>query len=208
MNSLIIVGGSTLGMTVAEIARRTGRYVIRGFIDDSSDALHSSVAKNFLGRTSDVESFKANCNSFVIAIGSNSDRRRIHCLFQSLNMEDRLVAVVDPSASILGEVKVNAGAIVFPGATIGPSASIGACAIISANSFIGAQVSLKQYVNICPGVSIGSSATLEEGAYIGMGANVLQGKTVGAWSVVGAGSVVTRDLPASGVFAGIPAKSR
>ncbi len=42
--------------------------------------------------------------------------------------------------------------------------------------------------------------------WIGSGAIILPGITIGDNSVIGAGSVVTRDVPASTVVAGVPAK--
>jgi acetyltransferase-like isoleucine patch superfamily enzyme len=44
------------------------------------------------------------------------------------------------------------------------------------------------------------------GTFVGVGAIVLAGVTIGPGSVVAAGAVVTRDVPASSVVAGVPAK--
>jgi acetyltransferase-like isoleucine patch superfamily enzyme len=46
------------------------------------------------------------------------------------------------------------------------------------------------------------------GASIGSGAVILCGVTVGPGALVGAGDVVTRDVPADGVVAGVPARLR
>ena len=51
-----------------------------------------------------------------------------------------------------------------------------------------------------------ASIRLERGAYIGAAAIVLPGVTVGAGAKIGAGAVVTRNVPAGGVWAGVPAK--
>ena len=47
---------------------------------------------------------------------------------------------------------------------------------------------------------------VKRGASIGSGATLLCGVTVGENAMVGAGSVVTRDVPASAVVAGNPAR--
>ena len=47
---------------------------------------------------------------------------------------------------------------------------------------------------------------VEAGAAIGSSVTILCGLTIGARSLVGAGSVVTRDIPASEIWAGNPAK--
>ena len=48
--------------------------------------------------------------------------------------------------------------------------------------------------------------TIGNNIFIGTGTTILCGVTVGDNVVIGAGSVVTRDLPADGVYAGIPAR--
>jgi acetyltransferase-like isoleucine patch superfamily enzyme len=49
---------------------------------------------------------------------------------------------------------------------------------------------------------------IEDGASLGSGAVILGGVTVGAGALVGAGAVVTRDVPAGGTVAGVPARAR
>jgi acetyltransferase-like isoleucine patch superfamily enzyme len=46
---------------------------------------------------------------------------------------------------------------------------------------------------------------VEDGATIGSNATILGGVTIGAGALVGAGAVVTRDVPAGGTVAGVPA---
>jgi len=53
-----------------------------------------------------------------------------------------------------------------------------------------------------------SPTLVRKGASIGSGAVILCGVTVGEKALVGAGAVVTRDVPAGGVVAGVPARLR
>jgi acetyltransferase-like isoleucine patch superfamily enzyme len=50
------------------------------------------------------------------------------------------------------------------------------------------------------------STTVEDGASLGSGSVILGGITVGANAIVGAGAVVTKDVPAGGTVAGVPAR--
>jgi Acetyltransferase (isoleucine patch superfamily) len=47
---------------------------------------------------------------------------------------------------------------------------------------------------------------LNEGCFIGSNATILKGVVVGSKSIVGAGSIVTTSIPASEVWAGVPAR--
>ena len=47
---------------------------------------------------------------------------------------------------------------------------------------------------------------IKKGASIGSGATILSNVTIGENAIVGAGSVVTKDVPASGIVAGNPAR--
>jgi len=49
---------------------------------------------------------------------------------------------------------------------------------------------------------------VKKGASIGSGAVILGGITIGERALVGAGAVVTKDVPADGVVAGVPARLR
>ena len=50
--------------------------------------------------------------------------------------------------------------------------------------------------------------TVEDGASLGSGCVILGGVRIGAGALVGAGAVVTRDVPAGGTVAGVPARAQ
>ena len=57
----------------------------------------------------------------------------------------------------------------------------------------------------CPGIQ--ATAIIGNNVYLGNGSTVLAPVSIGDNAVVGAGAVVTHDIPADGVYGGVPSKS-
>ncbi|WP_216900291.1 gamma carbonic anhydrase family protein [Synechococcus sp. CCY 9618] len=120
-------------------------------------------------------------------------------------------AWVAPTAVVIGDVQLAAGASLWPTAVargdvcpiaIGEGSNVQDGAVLHGDP--------GQPVRIGADVTIGHravvhGATLEDGCLIGIGAIVLNGVTVGAGALVAAGSVVTRDVPPGALVMGAPA---
>ncbi len=125
-------------------------------------------------------------------------------------------AYIAPTAVLIGDVEVGAGASVWFGAVLrGDEAAIkvGDGANIQDNVVVHCAHDLPTLIE--RNASVGHSAQLEgcvveEGALVGMGATMLQRSRLGAGSMLAAGAVLGegKSVPAGHLAAGVPATVR
>ena len=119
-------------------------------------------------------------------------------------------AYVDPAATVIGDVTIEAQASVWPGTVLrGDHGSI----VLREGANVQDNSTLHEGAEIGPYATVGHnaivhSATVGERAMVGMGAIVLDRSTIGDGSLVGANSLVTEDtdVPESVLVAGTPAE--
>jgi carbonic anhydrase/acetyltransferase-like protein (isoleucine patch superfamily) len=125
-------------------------------------------------------------------------------------------AFVAPTASVIGDVTLEAGASVWYGAVVRGDVeriSVGAQSNIQDNCTLHADPGFP--VTIGARVSVGHNAvvhgaTVEDDCLVGMGATVLNGAVIGAGSLVAAQALVPQGMrvPPGSLVAGVPAKVR
>lgn len=140
----------------------------------------------------------------VVAIGANAVRRRVHDRCVALGL--RPVAVIHPTAVVLGGARIEPGAQVCAAAVIGVAAHVGADAIVNTAASIDHDVVLGAHSFVGPGARLAGRVRVGEEAHIGLGAVVREGITIGAGALVAAGAVVVEDVPPGSRVAGVPAR--
>ncbi|MFF0200125.1 gamma carbonic anhydrase family protein [Streptomyces sp. NPDC005017] len=125
-------------------------------------------------------------------------------------------AFVAPTASVIGDVTLGAGASVWYGAVLRGDVeriSVGASSNVQDNCTLHADPGFP--VSVGERVSIGHNAvvhgaTVEDDCLIGMGATVLNGAVIGAGSLVAAQTLVPQGMvvPPGSLVAGVPGKVR
>ncbi|MFH8444610.1 gamma carbonic anhydrase family protein [Streptomyces sp. NPDC018026] len=123
-------------------------------------------------------------------------------------------AFVAPTASVVGDVTLHAGASVWYGAVLRGDVErilVGASSNVQDNCTLHADPGFP--VTVGERVSIGHNAvvhgaTVEDDCLIGMGATVLNGAVIGAGSLVAAQALVPQGMrvPPGSLVAGVPAK--
>ncbi|WP_136715481.1 gamma carbonic anhydrase family protein [Halorientalis salina] len=119
-------------------------------------------------------------------------------------------AYVDPEATVIGDVTIEADASVWPGAVLrGDHGEI----VLREGANVQDNATLHEGVELGPKATVGHNAivhaaTVGERAMVGMGAIVLDHAEIGAESLVGANSLVTEgtEVPESVLVAGTPAE--
>lgn len=125
-------------------------------------------------------------------------------------------AFTAPTAVVIGDVTLNAGASVWYGAVLRGDVeriAVGASSNVQDNCTLHADPGFP--VTVGERVSIGHNAvvhgaTVEDDCLIGMGATVLNGAVIGAGSLVAAQALVPQGMqvPPGSLVAGVPAKVR
>lgn len=143
---------------------------------------------------------------FILALGCPGIRRKMALRFISLG--GILSSVVSPRARIGNfEVHIGAGVNIMTGVMVSNSVTIGEGTLLNANSTVHHDTRIGKYCEISPGANITGRCRIGDFCSIGTGAVILPGVELGDNVVVGAGAVVHRNVKASMVVAGVPAKT-
>ena len=141
---------------------------------------------------------------YVVAIADAHSRIRLADTLDALSMEAE--TVVHPRALVAPDSSIGPGCVLAANSYVSSSVVIGRHCQVHYNATVGHDARLADYVTVYPGANISGSVDLGPGSSVGSNAVVLQGRSVGADAFVGAGAVVTRDVAASTVVVGSPAR--
>jgi sugar O-acyltransferase (sialic acid O-acetyltransferase NeuD family) len=203
---LYVFGAGGHGKVVAEAARASGEFEVRGFLDDDR-ALWSRewAGLPVLGGR---EALRLLGEDARVALGLGGNRARAE-LLGAVRAEGRpLATVVHPSAILASGVRVGEGTYVGPLALLHTDVEAGLGCILNSACVLEHDCRLGDFVQVSPRGALGGGARVDEGAHVGIGAVVLPGLSIGAWSTLGAGAVLTRSLPCGLIATGIPARGR
>ncbi|MFB7797988.1 gamma carbonic anhydrase family protein [Isoptericola sp. NPDC056134] len=125
-------------------------------------------------------------------------------------------AWVAPTATIVGNVRIGAGASVFYGAVLRGDMDaivLGEGSNIQDNCVVHTDTGVPATIGAGVGVGHGAivhGATVGDGSLIGMGATLLNNAVVGEGAFVAAGALVRegQEIPAGHLAVGVPAKDR
>jgi carbonic anhydrase/acetyltransferase-like protein (isoleucine patch superfamily) len=143
---------------------------------------------------------------FVVSIPMSGERSYA---FEGVEPEVDAAAHVSREAVLVGDVRVDAGASVWPGAVLRGDIDpvvVGEHSHVGDNATIHASV-LGERVMIGHGAVL-NDATVEDGALVGFNASINSHVTIGAGSIVASGTTVPEgyEIPETSFVRGVPAE--
>ncbi|MEO5985678.1 MAG: NeuD/PglB/VioB family sugar acetyltransferase [Candidatus Limnocylindria bacterium] len=208
MSAVIIVGTGDHARVVVDLARAAG-HEISGMVEPDAARLTHADGQSGAPILGSLESGNAwmdayRESAFVVAIGANDVRQRAYerCLELGL----RPIALVHPSAAILGGATVGPGAQACAMAMIGVSARIDANVIVNSMASVDHDAVIEAHAFIGPGARLAGRVRVGAGAHVGIGAVVREGIMIGRGAFVAAGAVVVADVAPGARVAGVPAR--
>ena len=207
MKNLIIVGARGFGREVYDLAAQCSgfniEYVIKGFLDDKSDALQGFA--NYPQILSSVEDYKIEENDvFVCAMGSVKWKK--HYAELILAKGGKFINLIHPSTKLNTNATVGTGLLVFMYANISNDCIVEDFVTIQGYVGLGHDTKICKWGHLSSYSFTGGFVILEEEVTLNTRATVLPNVIVRKGATVGAASLVIKNVKENTTVFGIPAK--
>jgi len=202
---IIIMGAGGHAKVTIEAVRAAHAGRIIGLIS-LRQGIPDLLGVPIIGEDDDVGDLIARkvADAAVVALGDNKLRQRIGNWLTELGLE--LPAIVHPAALISPSARLGAGAVIMAGALVGAGTVVGSLAIVNSAACVDHDNDIGHAAHIAPGCALAGAVRVGERALVGVGSSVRPGVTIGADATIGAGSAVVRDIAASEIVGGSPAR--
>ena len=194
MEKIILIGFGGHAHSVIDSIIQKNEYEIAGYVDNEKHADYLNL--KYLGTDNDLKNiFDSGIKNAVICIGymgKSDNRENIYYNIKSIGFN--LPVIVDNSAIIAKNVKIDEGTFVGKGTVINANAKIGKMCIINTKSLIEHDCEIGNFTHvavsacICGGVKVGKSS------FIGANSSIIQYLNIGNKVFIGAGILVTNDI--------------
>jgi len=191
---------------INSVMQAQAKWTLAGLLEDGEKKKKKQVlGYPVLGNENQMmDLYELGINKAMVAIGNNAGRKRIANLLQIQGFE--LIRIVHPTACLMTDCVIGAGAFVHAFTMIGAECHLGSNVIVQPYTSLGHESRIGDSVQFCPGVHIGGQVTIGDCCFFGPGAVVYPGVKIGDHVSVGANSVVNKDVPNQVVIVGNPAR--
>ncbi len=200
VKGVLVLGGGGHAKVVVGTLSASGSHI--SAVYDDHQAKHGSELLGFRVVGPLAAALEKRGHPAIMAIGSNSIRKRLALNFSSLPW----TKAIHPDAMIDPTARIGDGTVVFAGAVIQAEALVGRHVIVNTAATIDHDCEVGDFAHVAPGVHLAGGVRVGEGAFLGIGAVATPGVKIGAWATVGAGAIVLNDVPPGVTVAGAPAR--
>jgi sugar O-acyltransferase (sialic acid O-acetyltransferase NeuD family) len=206
MKNLIIIGARGYGREVHDLAKQCAGfntdYVIKGFLDDKSEALESF--DNYPKIISSVEDYEIQENDvFVCALGSINWKK--HYIEVILSKRGKFINLIHPSVIFNSNAKIGNGLIIFMYVNISNDCVIDDFVTIQGYVGLGHDTKIGKWSHLNAFCFTGGFVVLEEEVCLNTRATILPNLIVRKGATVGAASLVIKNVKENTTVFGIPA---
>ena len=195
---ILIYGAGGHGQVIADTLLRCGQFVV--FADD-----HANSAPGLFQLVDSKIALQEGVR-FIVAIGDNATRQRIHETM--VNRGAVPAKVVHPSAQISHDAEIGPGVFIGPNTVVNAGAKIDAGAIINSGAIVEHHCRIGPFAHIAPGAALGGLVTVGARTLVGINAAVRPRITLGDDCTIGVGAAVVTDIPSNKTAVGVPARVR
>ena len=205
IKKLLLIGGGGHCRSVLSSVLSLNQYDDIGIIDYTDTPI---LGIPVVGRDEELPGFKQSgwTDAFITvgSIGNTGLRRRLYQMVVDLGFT--VPVIIDPTAIIAQDAKIETGCFVGKGAIINSGTRIEKCAIINTGAIIEHDCQVGKFAHISPGTVLCGQVTVGNGSHIGAGSVVRQQTKIGNNVLIGAGSTVVQNMPDGAVAYGNPCK--
>jgi sugar O-acyltransferase (sialic acid O-acetyltransferase NeuD family) len=207
---LVLIGAGGFGRETAQAVQAVnqagGGWQLLGFLDDDPARRGTMVEGTpILGGRDELRGLPN--ARVVVCTGRPADYTSRLRIVAALGLPvDRYASIVHPSVAVSASSSIGPGSVLLAYVALTTAVRVGAHVAIMPHVTLTHDVVIDDFVTIASGVLLGGGARAARAAYLGAGSIIGEGRTIGEFSLVGMGAVVTRNIPASEVWAGVPAR--
>ena len=201
MEKLILIGAGGYAKSVLD-SLDYYNYEVAGFLDEFSDKKEHLGYPVLANKLSDLD--EPQKYVYFITIGDNKHRKNWYD--RLVDLELRMINIVDSSAIISPRARIGNGCFVGKMAIINSESSIGNNCIINTKALVEHGCTVEDHVNLSTNSVINGDVRVGKGTFIGSCSVTAGQKLIGEWVIIGAGSVVIDNVEEGNVIAGVPAK--